>query len=91
MNVQHTKQTTAGSNMPTQLLTGEQVKQKFEDCDDTVHAWALRNDFDPSEVYRVINGYNKGTKGKGRAIAIALGMKAKPSTEQASTIYPNFA
>ena len=76
----------------TQLKTGEQVKQDFIACGDTVHAWAVRNNFDPSEVYRVINGYNKATKGKGFQIAVALGMKAKPTINaKNSTIYPNFA
>ena len=76
----------------TQLKTGEQVKKDFIACGDTVHAWSVRNNFDPSEVYRVINGYNKATKGKGFQIAVALGMKAKPAINaKNSTIYPNFA
>jgi len=76
----------------TQLKTGEQVKQAFVACGDTIYAWALRNGFDSSEVYRVINGQNKGTKGKGFLIAVALGMKAKPNpNDKNSTIYPNFA
>lgn len=74
------------------LKTGEQVKQGFIECGDTIHAWAIRNNFDPSEVYRVINGYNKATKGKGFLIAVALGMKAKPDPNaKNNTLYPNFA
>lgn len=68
------------------LKTGQQVKADFVACGDTIHAWAIRNGFDPSETYRVINGYNKATKGKGFEIAVALGMKSKHSTT-----YPNFA
>lgn len=78
----------------TKLKTGDQVKADFIACGDTVHAWSVRNNFDPSEVYRVINGYNKATKGRGFQIAIALGMKAKPKAlhnAQNSTTYPNFA
>lgn len=75
-----------------ELKTGEQVKQDFIACGDTIHAWSVRNGFDSSEVYRVINGYNKATKGNGHAIAVALGMKAKSSPDDKnSTIYPNFA
>ncbi len=76
----------------TQLKTGEQVKQDFITHGDTAPAWPVRNDFDPSDVYRVINGYNKATKGKGFLIAVALGMKAKPQTNaKNSTLHPNFA
>lgn len=76
----------------TKLKTGDQVKADFIACGDTVHAWSVRNNFDPSEVYRVINGYNKATKGKGFHIAVALGMKAKPEANaKNSTLYPNFA
>ncbi len=60
------------------LKTGEQIKREFFERGETVHAWALSKKFDPSEVYRVINGQNKGTKGNGHMIAVALGMKAKP-------------
>ncbi len=76
----------------TNLKTGEQVKQEFIARGDTIHAWSVRNGFDSSEVYRVISGYNKATKGKGFLIAVALGMKAKPETNtKNSTLYPNFA
>lgn len=76
----------------TQLKTAEQVKQEISACGDTVHAWSARNGFDSSEVYRVLNGQNKATKGNGHAIAVALGMKPKPAhNAKHSTIYPNFA
>lgn len=75
----------------TTLKTREQVKQAFFACGDTPHAWAVRNNFDPSLVYRVLSGYSRCTKGKGHEIAIALGMKAAPSSAKHSTTYPNFA
>ena len=70
---------TQTSRKPQQdIKTAEQVKQDFFNRGETVHAWALKNQFDPSEVYRVLNGQNKATKGNGHSIAVALGMKPKP-------------
>jgi gp16 family phage-associated protein len=74
----------------TTLKTREQVKQEFFACGDTPHAWAVRNNFDPSLVYRVLSGYSRCTKGKGHEIAIALGMKPAPIANN-NTTYPNFA
>lgn len=75
----------------TPLKTAEQVKQEFFACGDTPHAWAVRNNFDSSLVYRVLSGYCKATKGKGHQIAIALGIKAAPQQANNNTTYPNFA
>ena len=60
------------------LKTSDEVKADFLARGETLHAWATKNGFDSSEVYRVLNGQNKATKGNGHAIAVALGMKAKP-------------
>jgi gp16 family phage-associated protein len=64
--------------MTTKLKTADEIKSEFFQRGETVHAWAVQRKFDPSEVYRVLNGQNKATKGNGHVIAVALGMKAKP-------------
>lgn len=64
--------------------TAAQIKKDFFEKGITCNAWALQNKFDPSEVYRVLNGQNKATRGKGHAIAVALGLKA-PSHGSAQT------
>lgn len=69
--------------MAFQPKTPEQVKQDFFLRGETVNAWALKNKFNPTEVYRVLNGQNKATKGNGHRIAVALGMKPQPDATAA--------
>jgi gp16 family phage-associated protein len=68
--------------MAQQFLTGEQVKQRFRMAGKPVAEWARDHNFRPSQVYRVLNGYDAGDRGDAHRIAVLLGMK--PSTSAAA-------
>lgn len=57
-------------------LTPEQVKQKFRREGKTLKQFAEENGFPQEQVYRVMNGTIKGTRGRGHEIAVALGLKS---------------
>ena len=61
--------------MAQQLPTGEQVKQRFRMAGKPVAEWARENGFRPHQVYRVLNGYERGDRGDAHRIAVKLGMK----------------
>jgi len=56
-------------------LTPEQVKDKFRNEGKTFRAFAHEHGFPEMQVYRVMNGTIKGTRGRGHKIAVALGLK----------------
>jgi gp16 family phage-associated protein len=56
-------------------MTAAQLKQKFAAEGKTFTEWAAANNFRRSEVYCVLNGQNKALRGRGHAIAVALGLK----------------
>lgn len=56
-------------------MTPEQLKDKFERKGMTFAAWARENGYHPQEVYRVVNGFTKGKRGKAHDIAVKLGLK----------------
>ncbi|MBS3954072.1 MAG: DNA-binding protein [Methylomicrobium sp.] len=56
-------------------LTPEQVKNKFREEGKTIKEFARENQFPEMQVYRVMNGTIKGTRGRGHEIAVALGLK----------------
>lgn len=59
-------------------LTKEQVKKNLNSQGKTLKQFAIDHNFDPSDVYRVMNGARKGLYGKGHEIAVALGLKVNP-------------
>jgi gp16 family phage-associated protein len=56
-------------------MTAEQVKAKFLKEGMTFSEWARARGYTPQSVYLVLNGQVKATRGKGHAIAVALGLK----------------
>ena len=64
----------------------EVVRQMFTDRGITISAWARQHGFRREDVYAVLNGRLKGKHGKSHEIAVALGLKRKPSDQ--STLYP---
>lgn len=56
-------------------LTSEQLKIKFKREGRSFAQWARDNGYDYHDVIRVLNGFNKGQRGRGHAIAVKLGMK----------------
>lgn len=55
--------------------TPEQVKQQFHRQGKTLKDFAREHGFPEMQVYRVMNGTIKGTRGRGHQIAVALGLK----------------
>ena len=61
------------------LLTPEQAQQWFRERGLAVSDWALERSFNPSLVYAVLHGRRKALRGRSFAIAVALGLKARPA------------
>lgn len=61
------------------MLSREEVRESFIANGQTVVDWALERGFKPAEVYSVLGGKNRGRRGRGHDIAVALGLKAKPA------------
>jgi gp16 family phage-associated protein len=57
------------------MKTLELVKKEFEARGETFGNWADRHGFARFAVYRVVEGVNKGKRGKAYEIAKALGLK----------------
>ena len=55
------------------------VKQNLADHGVTIRDWALSRGFSEALVYAVLAGKNKATRGESFRIAVALGLKEKPS------------
>jgi gp16 family phage-associated protein len=53
----------------------ETVRQRFFLRGETVAGWARANSFDQRQVYAVLSGRNKATRGRAHVIAVALGLK----------------
>lgn len=56
------------------MKTTEQVKEELKRKHGSVKAWAIKNGYSPLEVSRVMCGVNKARFGKGREIALKLGI-----------------
>lgn len=56
-------------------LTAAQIKQKFREEGKTFKGFAEQHNFPEVQVYRVMNGTIKATRGRGHQIAVALGLK----------------
>jgi gp16 family phage-associated protein len=65
----------------------EVVRQMFTDQGITISEWAQRNGFRREDVYAVLSGRLKGKHGQSHKIAVALGLKPKPSGQ--STLFPS--
>ena len=58
-----------------QGLTPQELKESFQAEGKTFAAWAREHGYTENEVYRVVNGFAKGTRGKAHEIAKQLGLK----------------
>jgi gp16 family phage-associated protein len=56
-------------------LNSEQLKNKFKREGRSFSQWAKDNGYRYHDVIRVLNGFNKGQRGRGHEIAVKLGMK----------------
>ena len=60
------------------MITQEQINQvkaSFQNKGITIDQWAKDNNYPAWAVYRVLNGVNKGYRGKAHEIATKLGLK----------------
>jgi gp16 family phage-associated protein len=57
-------------------MTPEQIKKQFRQRGDTFSQWARERGYRPQQVLRVLNGFDKGHRGKAHEIAVELGMKS---------------
>lgn len=55
--------------------SGERVRELFHAAGVPISTWAEANDYSRHQVYCVIGGQYKGTRGKCHEIALKLGMK----------------
>ncbi len=67
--------------MSSNIYEREEVRQMFNEAGITVTDWARENGFRRADVYAVLNGRLKGSRGVGHKIFIALGLKAEPSED----------
>ena len=56
------------------MKTVEQVKEELKRKHGSVKAWSIKNGSDPVDVSRVMRGVNKARFGRGREIALKLGL-----------------
>lgn len=58
-------------------LKPEQLKSQFKREGRSFAQWARDNGYDYHDVIRVVNGFNKGVRGRGHEIACKLGLKER--------------
>lgn len=68
--------------MTAQAMTSQQVKANLSAQGITVKQWAAKHGYDSQTVYKVLQGVRKCNYGRGHEIAVALGLKTKPQTDQ---------
>ncbi len=56
-------------------MTADQIKARFRREGKTFSAWAREHNYRPTQVIRVLNGFDKGHYGKAHEIAVKLGLK----------------
>lgn len=57
-------------------MTPEQIKKQFRARGHSFSQWARENGYRPNQVLRVLNGFDKGHRGKAHDIAVKLGLKS---------------
>ena len=55
--------------------TPDQVRREFFNKGKTLSDWAIENGYTRDDVYNVMSGRNKATRGRGHEIAVKLGLK----------------
>lgn len=64
-------------------MTPQQVKERFHAQGIPVSRWADENGFRRPDVYRVLNGTSRCTRGIPHEIAVKLGIKPDPTKSAA--------
>jgi len=60
------------------------AREGFETRGESIVEWARKNQFHPDTVYAILGGRNKGSRGEGHHIAVALGLKPGPANSSVS-------
>ncbi len=66
-------------------MTPDQLKQQFRANGTTFTQWAKDNGYRPNQVLRVLNGFDKGSRGAAHDIAVKLGLKPDPTKTKTKT------
>ncbi|MDR0703049.1 MAG: DNA-binding protein [Azoarcus sp.] len=69
-------------------MTPQEIKDTFRARGETVRSWALKHGFDPACAYRLLNGRATGWRGKTHEVAVAIGLKPDPCSENNGSILP---
>ncbi|GMV55368.1 MAG: hypothetical protein AMXMBFR6_11730 [Betaproteobacteria bacterium] len=56
-------------------MTPEDFKRSLRAQGKTIRQWAEENNFDPTGVYRLLRGQDRGNYGQAHEIAVAAGIK----------------
>jgi len=64
------------------MKTLKSVREDFELRGEAISEWAEREGFNRRSVYAVLNGSNKGKRGKAHKIAVRLGLKPDINKER---------
>ncbi len=63
------------SPMDNDKIATEQIKKLFRSNGSSVSAWAKKMGFKTHDVYAVLDGRTRGSRGESHRIAVALGLK----------------
>ncbi len=67
------------SQMSERLNSREEVKTLFRELGVPISQWARAKGFEPEIVYALLSGRVSGHSGMAHHVAVALGMKRRPS------------
>lgn len=76
----------------TDLFNFEKINRtraEFKQAGRSISEWARSQGFEPSLVYTVLSGRNRGTRGKSHEIAVRLGLKTLLEETAVAGLLPN--
>lgn len=65
------------------------TRAEFKRAGRSISDWARSQGFEPSLVYTILSGRNRGTRGKSHEIAIKLGLKIPLEETAVAGLLPN--
>lgn len=63
------------AHRPPRPISPDAFKANLSAAGKTIRQWALENGFNPTQVYRTLNGVEKAGYGRAHEIAVAAGIK----------------
>lgn len=61
------------------MNASQELREQFRNEGVTIAVWARKNGFRPDEVYAALSGRTRGDRGRAHKVAVALGLKPRPS------------